>query len=267
MKKVFTLVVTILALNISTAQITLTEAVDFTVTDLHGVEHNLFDILDNGQYVMVDLFAYWCGPCCSTAPKIKQTYEDFGCNTGDLFVIGLEADGTTQQTEDFENSCGSAGGYPVASGLDGGASEAVDLYMPSAFPTIILIAPDRSIVEQDIWPYTTGDVATLLNGYGIEELDCAPVSVEDLTQINSVQLTPNPTHDNITVNVDLTEAVDLTIEVYNITGQLVLTEQVDQLNAGSHNVDLSLENQATGTYMVKVSVNGELAETVKVNKI
>lgn len=38
------------------AQTNLTEAVDFTATDIFGVEHNLFDILDGGQYVCLDFF-------------------------------------------------------------------------------------------------------------------------------------------------------------------------------------------------------------------
>ncbi|GAB4313765.1 MAG: hypothetical protein Kow00127_04850 [Bacteroidales bacterium] len=38
------------------AQTTLTTAVDFTPTDTEGVEHNLFDILDGGQYVCIDFF-------------------------------------------------------------------------------------------------------------------------------------------------------------------------------------------------------------------
>ena len=41
----------------SSAQCPLTEAVDFTVTDLDGNTHTLFDILDNdGKYVLIDFF-------------------------------------------------------------------------------------------------------------------------------------------------------------------------------------------------------------------
>ena len=43
------------------AQTSLTNAVDFTVTDLEGNSHTLFDYLNNGKYVCVDFFAYWCG--------------------------------------------------------------------------------------------------------------------------------------------------------------------------------------------------------------
>jgi hypothetical protein len=38
------------------SQTTLTEAVDFTGTDIYGEEFNLFEILDGGQYVCIDFF-------------------------------------------------------------------------------------------------------------------------------------------------------------------------------------------------------------------
>lgn len=40
----------------SYSQTPLTEAVDFTATDVFGMEHNLFEILDGGQYVCIDFF-------------------------------------------------------------------------------------------------------------------------------------------------------------------------------------------------------------------
>jgi len=44
-------------INSSQAQISLTEAVDFTVTDVEGVTWNLFDVLDNqGKYVVIDFW-------------------------------------------------------------------------------------------------------------------------------------------------------------------------------------------------------------------
>ena len=56
MKKITLFLGMLLATTFSFAQTPLTVAVDFTATDIEGVEHNLFSILDGGQYVCIDFF-------------------------------------------------------------------------------------------------------------------------------------------------------------------------------------------------------------------
>ena len=45
-------------INTASAQCPLTEAVDFTATDIDGVTWNLFDELDNGKYVLIDFWKF-----------------------------------------------------------------------------------------------------------------------------------------------------------------------------------------------------------------
>ena len=62
MKKSSLTLISMLLLMSLNAQTTLTTAVDFTVTDVHGNTHTLFDYLADGKHVVIDFFFTTCGP-------------------------------------------------------------------------------------------------------------------------------------------------------------------------------------------------------------
>jgi thiol-disulfide isomerase/thioredoxin len=132
------------------AQTPLTMAVDFTVTTVEGEELNLFDILDGGQHVIIDFFFTTCGPCQLAAPHINAAYINFGCNSGDVFFIAMDQGDTDAQCIAFDEQFGVE--YPTVSGNEGGGNAVCYAYGINAYPTVILIAPDHSILEQDIFP-------------------------------------------------------------------------------------------------------------------
>ena len=55
-------------------------APDFTVVDLDGTSHTLYDYLDAGQTVFLDFSAIWCPPCWSyhESHELKDVYENHG---------------------------------------------------------------------------------------------------------------------------------------------------------------------------------------------
>ncbi|MCR9100972.1 MAG: redoxin domain-containing protein [bacterium] len=268
MKHFFTLCALCFSFQLAFAQVSITEAPDFTLTDIHGEEHHLYDLLDDGKYVMIKLYAYWCGPCCSTAPAVKEVYENFGCNSGNLVVIGLEADGTLAQTEAFENDCGAAGGFPVVSGLDGGASAVVDQFDPFAFPTIILVAPDRTIVEQDIWPFEADGATSLVEGYGPAQQECAPVSTADVALIAGFEAKaqPNPFAEMLSITGHTDTPARIQVEVLNALGQMVLQHDAGQWTAGEHTTNIQAAQLPKGHYFVRLLADGIPAATLNVQK-
>ena len=72
MKRILPLTFALLLSFSLNAQTSLTEAVNFKSTAHGGEEIDLFEILDNGQYVLLDFFFSTCGPCKEYAPRIVE---------------------------------------------------------------------------------------------------------------------------------------------------------------------------------------------------
>ena len=200
MKRLITL---ILALAIGfglKAQCPLTQAVDFTATDCHGTEVHLFDILDGGQYVLIDFFFTTCGPCQQATPKIVESYYAMGCNMHDVFYMEISDRDSDAACQNWATNYGVE--YPTIGGPAGG-SGICNTYQIGAFPTVILIAPDRSIVINDLWPINNAQtVINALEQHGLQQHDCNTPSYNPQVSITVDQVLETEVTATFTPNED-----------------------------------------------------------------
>ena len=86
MKIVYSIILLLFVSQVSNAQIqgyALNDVVnDFTVTDIHGGTHTLYDYTSAGKYVYIDFSFVACVPCQGFAPKFNEFYDKYGCNEG-----------------------------------------------------------------------------------------------------------------------------------------------------------------------------------------
>lgn len=113
---------------------------DFTV---ESTGEKLSDYVGKGNYVLVDFWASWCGPCKREIPnlvKILKKHQDKG-----LTVLGVavwdKVEDTKQAIETFKIE------WPVMLDAQTGPT---DLYGISGIPHIILFAPDGTIVSRGL---------------------------------------------------------------------------------------------------------------------
>lgn len=200
MKKAFTLILALAFGFGLKAQTDLTQAVDFTATDVHGTEIHLFDILDNGQAVLIDFFYTTCGYCIQSIPYMVQSYQALGCNMHDVFYIEVDYGDSEQACLNWVNSHNVE--YPTISGVNGGTA-ICSQYHISYFPTVILIMPDHSIAIQDLYPIPNAQtVINQLGAHGIQQHDCntvtydpqVTIAIDDVTD-NSITATFTPNED------------------------------------------------------------------------
>ncbi len=114
---------------------------DFEI-EYDGVKHRLSDVVGKGDYVLVDFWASWCGPCIRQTAVLKDIYNEY--KEDGLKVLGVavwdEPENTKKAIVQHE--------LPWESWLNGG-NIPTDAYGISGIPCIILFGPDGTILSRD----------------------------------------------------------------------------------------------------------------------
>lgn len=125
-------------------------APNFTFTDTDGNTHTLYDYLDAGQTVVLDLFAVWCSPCWNYAQggvldNVWNTYGPAGTN--EMMVLTVEADPSTAASEITGGGSSIGDWTSIVHNPIGDHTSIANLYELAYYPTIYVICPNRQITE------------------------------------------------------------------------------------------------------------------------
>ena len=90
-------------------------------------------------------------------------------------------------------------------------------------------------------------------------------SVPETPSVNStvnVNIYPNPVVNQATVNFELKESNMVSYQVFDMTGRMLMSQNLGHLAEGQHQVNISAENLSSGSYILRLSQGGK-NETVK----
>lgn len=228
---------------------------DFTVTDIDGNVHNLYEITASGKYVFLDFFFTTCVPCQQTTPIFNEFHDKYGCNEGEIFAIsisGYPADNDAN-VRIFEDTYGGTFNHAPAVSPDGGGAIVDENFGISAYPTYCIIGPDNTLVNRDIWPINGVETfeGAFPTGFEPEPMECTVMAVTDL---NAGEFMLYPTVSNGTFTVSLADSSKLGIEIYNLNGARVFSNSYTSVK----DVDLNLK-LAPGVYILKAEIDGKVS--------
>ncbi len=113
-----------------------------------------------GQTVLLNFWAVWCGPCVVEMPLLQARFEDYG--TRGLAVLGINFDDPVEDVEIFKESLGLT--FPIL--LDPGG-RIQDLYRIRGYPSSIFVDPEGVIRVVHIGIMTEGQLDGYLEDLGL----------------------------------------------------------------------------------------------------
>ena len=253
-------------------------APDFTTVDINGNTHNLYDYLDQGYTVVMDISATWCPPCWSyhQGGALEDLWVNHGPagapgvsanTTDDVVVLWFEGDASTTQA-DLEGTGSNTQGdwitgtlFPICDD-----DNIAQLYQLPYWPIIYTICPNRIINESGqlsatahysgaaACPSASGDVNGALLGYTGETVSCGtPVAMSvDLQNMGNQALT--------SATIEVMDG-GTSVLSYNWTGNLA-TYEMENVAIGT------VTPTSTTTYTIEITSadddasNNSLSQTI-----
>jgi len=222
-------------------------ATDFTANDCSGTSHNLFTELNTGK-VIVLVWVMPCSNCVSaslTTYNVVQSYQALNPNRVYMYLC-----------DDYANTaCASLSSWANTYGLTNtvrfsDASINMLDYVSAGMPKIVVLGGDTSHT-------VFYNANTTVNATDLQNaINSALLSTgirEPGQTVSSLNVFPNPATNPAEIRFTLKKPAAVTLELFNLEGQLVKNVYSGKLSAGENRIPLDVAVLSKGTYLLKCS--------------
>lgn len=118
---------------------------DFELETPEGAKVSLSDYVKEGNYVLLEFWASWCGPCKKEIPHLKEVMNSYGDKGFTIIGISMDTDRDAWKAAIEEHQIQ----WLQLSTLQGFKGDLPQAYRVRGIPTCILISPDGYIINRN----------------------------------------------------------------------------------------------------------------------
>ena len=248
----------------STGNIKIKQAGDFTITTTDGITRNLYNTLDSGKTVFVDLFYTTCSYCQYYAPVIEEIYQNTGAGQEDIEFWGISNNlfDTNNVIDRFKLD------YSITNpcaGPWGDGNKAFSIIVAGqdfqGFPTYCVICPDRTLFFDLCYPPDD----TCFNPYF--DTCASTIGIHDHPAVNPgpgiLSVYPNPATDGFSLEIKAKTSQPFMIEIFDLLGVKVFTSSYG-IKSGIQTIFITTDKLPEGIYFVRMLQGGLFIDSHKI---